>query len=610
MKKSKALSVATSAVLMAAMLLTGCGNTGNENSSGSGNTGNTGSTGNTGNSGSSENTGNSGTGGASDNNGSTSLLPALSESEQGKPGSLTTPRSNYVQYPYAGAEGITLTYWMSVPGNVMNHKDTPDSVQMTEWAKRWQELTGIKVEFQGPASTKSDEINTAFNLMTTSDTLPDIIEWEWTSGYTGGPAQAQKDGVVTWLDDYVKPDGPAADLWQYLQDNPSLDTAVKTDDGHYYTFPFTRGNRMLGTTSGPIMRSDLLAAAGYKASDLVTIDDWTAAMTAMKEKGVEYPLSFESKGYMENLLPGAYGIRAAMYVSAEDGKVHFGRIEEGYKEMLKQVKAWMDAGLVNPDPVDWTPANTKADILNGKSAISYGALGSRMGSWNTAAWAEPDTYGKDFELVGAQFPVQTKGQQVLYSGGSTDYAIGSKAHAAISADCKYPEIAAAFLNFCYSQAGHNEINFGQEGVAYNGFSETSYGTACNYADIIMKSENIAVEMAHYGRANMSGAFIQDPAYILGYYATEQQKAAVTLWAENNVSSTLMPPITMTAEESKEYTNINKDVNTAVNEFRDAVLAGTKDIDKDWDAYVEQLKGMKVERMIELQQAALDRYNAR
>jgi len=500
---------------------------------------------------------------------------------------------------------------MSVPANIMNHPETSDSVQMTQWAQRWQELTGVKIEFIGPATNKGDEVTQQFNLMTTNQTLPDIIEWEWTAGYPGGPSQAEADGVLIWLDDYITPDGPAADLWQYLQDNPSLDTAVKTDDGHYYTFPFTRGNRLLCTTSGPVMRADLLEAAGYKVSDLKTVDDWTAAMTKLKENGVKYPLSFEQVSYMENLLTGTFGVRAGMYVSAEDGKVHFGKAEEGYKNMLKQVVEWMSAGLIDPSYGDWTGANTKAAIMNGDSAICYGALGSRMGSWNTAAWAEPATYGDKFELVGAQFPVEKAGQEVKYSGGSTDYATGSKAHASITADCEHPEIAAAFLNFCYSQAGHYEINFGEEGVAYNGFEDTAYGKAAKYSDTIMNADNIAVEMAHYGRANMSGAFIQDPGYILGYYATEQQKAAVSLWAENDVSGTIMPPVTMTPDESKEYTKLNGDVSTAADEFRGRVLAGagTVDIEAEWTAYLEKVQA-DVNRMVEIQQAALDRYNAR
>ncbi|MDE7045167.1 MAG: ABC transporter substrate-binding protein, partial [Acetatifactor sp.] len=367
--KKKFLSVATASVLAVSMLA-GCG--GGDDGNASSSTPPSSDSGSTAQSEAPADSGSSAADSGSD------LLPALSEAEQGKPGALSTPRSSYVQYPYADGAGVKLTYWMSVPGNVMNHADTPDSVQMTQWAQRWQELTGIEVEFQGPATTKSDEVTTAFNLMTTGSTLPDIIEWEWTSGYPGGPSQAEADGVVIWLDDLITPDGPAADLWQFLQDNPSLDTSIKTDDGHYYCFPFTRGSVMLTTTSGPVVRKDLVEAAGYKVEDLTTIDKWTEIMTAMKENGVEHPLSFESTSYMLNMMPGAWSFRSGMYVSAEDGKVHYGPMEEGYRDMLAQIKEWMDAGLIDPDSAEWTGANTKADIMNGDSAICYGALGSRM----------------------------------------------------------------------------------------------------------------------------------------------------------------------------------------------------------------------------------------
>ena len=109
---------------------------------------------------------------------------------------------------------------------------------------------------------------------------------------------------------------------------------------------------MLTTTSGPVVRKDLIEAAGYKVEDLVTIDDWTEVMTALQKNGVEHPLSFESQSYMLNMMPGAWGFRSGMYVNADDGKVHYGPMEDGYKEMLAQVVAWMKAGLIDPDTAE------------------------------------------------------------------------------------------------------------------------------------------------------------------------------------------------------------------------------------------------------------------
>jgi putative aldouronate transport system substrate-binding protein len=267
--------------------------------------------------------------------------------------------------------------------------------------------------------------------MTSSDELPDIIEWEWTSSFTGGPAAAEDEGVLIWLDDYISPDGPAADLWQYLQDNPTLDQAVKTDDGHYYCFPFVRGSKYLQTTSGPIVRKDLLENLGFNLDDITTIADWTEMLTALKESGIEKPLTTQNFSNLQALTLGAYGVRAGMYLDYETGNVKYGYTEEGYKEWLKQMVEWVKAGLLDADILSNDSKTRQTNILGSISAVTYGAGGGQIGTWNSTAAKEPDTYGS-FELTGIQFPVLNEGDEIHYYGGSTDYAISSSAHAVIT----------------------------------------------------------------------------------------------------------------------------------------------------------------------------------
>lgn len=602
--KKKFLSVATASVLAVSMLA-GCGGDDSNNASGSASAESSSAAATESSSAATESSS-----AAAEDNG---LLPALSESEQGQPSHLTTPRSNYIEYPYADGAGVKLTYWLAVPGNVQNNPETADSVQMTQWAQLWQEKTGIEVEFIGPTS----DTDTAFNLMTSSTELPDIIEWEWTAGYAGGPAAAEKDGVLIWLDDYITSDGPAADLWQYLQDNPTLDKAIKTDDGHYYCFPFTRGDAYLQTTSGPIVRKDIIEAAGYSIDDMVTIDDWTEILTAVKDLGVTKPITTQNWANLEQLCLSAYQVRSGMYVDYETGEVKYGNIEDGYKEWLRQMRAWVEAGILDADILTNDSKTRQANMLTSKevsempiSVVTYGAGGGQIGTWNTTAWKEPDVYGADYELTGVQFPVLTEGDEIHYAGGSTDYAITSKVHAAITADCENPEVAAAFLNFCYSQQGHEIINFGIEGEDY---TRNADGTI-TYSDWIMNNPDglaIAVAMANKGRANMSGAFVQDPNYIIAYWATEQQQRALHMWNdETDVQMTILPAVTLTEDETSEYKRIMADITTAANEYRSAVFTGEKDLDATWDAFVDQLKGMGIEDAIAIEQAALERYNAR
>lgn len=517
---------------------------------------------------------------------------------------LTVPRSNYITYPVdAGEATQTLKYWLPLPSNVS--KNSP-SCNETEWARLWSEKTGIKVEFVHPTQGSENE---EFGVLIASGTLPDIIEWEWTTNYTGGPSAAAKEGVLTILDDYIKSDGVAADLWQYLQDNPIVDREVKNDDGSYYCFPFIRGDKYLQCTSGPLYRADILEKAGY-TGELKTIEDWTAALTAAKEYGVEKPLAFQDENYLMNFGMNAYSIRNGMYIDDKTGEVKNGAMEEGYKQWIMQMNEWMNAGLLDSEVMTKIGRSTlDTQMLTGQTVATYGAGGGYLGTYLTTAKSDPATYGEDFNVRAANFPVLSSSDTVMYGGASYDYATTSKASAVITEDCKNPELAAKFLNFCYSQNGHRTINFGEEGVSYN-----MTGDVPTYTDEVMKNPNglsVAVAMAHWGRGNMSGAFVQDPNYIIQYYETEQQKEALSIWNdESDSQKTLIPPITLTEEESKRFTVLNGQVDTYIKEQRAKFITGEGDVQAEWDTYVETLKSLGIEEMISIYQAALERYNAR
>ena len=517
---------------------------------------------------------------------------------------LTVPRSNYLTYPVDSSEATqTLKYWLPLPSNVSKNSPTCNE---TEWARLWSEQTGIKVEFVHPTQGSETE---EFGVLIASGTLPDIIEWEWTTSYTGGPSAAAKEGVLTILDEYISEYGVAADLWQYLQDNPIVDREVKNDDGSYYCFPFIRGDKYLQCTSGPLYRADLLKKAGYEGK-LETIADWTAALTALKENGVEKPLAFQDQNYLMNFGMNAYSIRPGMMIDDKTGEVKNGYMEEGYKQWVMQMNEWMNAGLLDSEVMTKIGRSTMdSQILTGVSAATYGAGGGYLGTYLTTAKADPATYGEDFDVRAANFPVLNEGDVVMYGGASYDYATTSKASAVITEDCKVPELAAKFLNYCYSQNGHRMINFGEEGVSF-----TMVNDLPTYTDEVMKNPNglsVAVAMAHWGRGNMSGAFVQDPNYIIQYYETEQQKEALALWNdESDSQKTLIPPITLTEEESKRFAVLNGQVDTYISEQRTKFITGEADVQAEWDNYIQTLKTLGMDEMISIYQAALERYNAR
>ena len=67
---------------------------------------------------------------------------------------------------------------------------------------------------------------------------------------------------------------------------------------------------------------------------------------------------------------------------------------------------------------------------------------------------------------------------------------------------------------------------------------------------------------------------------------------------------------MTVEESNEYAALSTQVNTLVDEMTIQFLTGEANLDTEWDTFQSQLEQIGIGRMVEIYQAALDRYNAR
>ncbi len=518
-------------------------------------------------------------------------------------GTLQVPRSNYVTYPISET-GVELEYWLCAASNIAKGVgETKD----TEWAQVLQERTGVKIQWTTSVLGSDSE---SFGVMTSSGQLPDIVEWEWTTSYNGGPSAAESDGLITYLNDYITEYGAAADLWQFLQDNPHLDKEVKDDNGNYYAFPFVRGTKYLQCTSGPIVRTDLLESVGIKADELVTIEDWHNALLAAKEiPGVEYPLICKNWGNLVSLMNNPFEFRPNMFLDYETGNIEFGYMTEGYKEFIQTLQQWLSEGLVDPDLLSNKTDDQTQAMLTGTSVICYGAGGGDLGTYLSSVSADPSAYAEGISFQTINFPVKNAGDTVHYGGSSYDYATTSKASAAITADCKNPEVAAKLLNYNYSKEGHLFINYGQDVVI------DSEGQA-HYSDKTMDYAangfpSLATSMANVGRANMSGPFAQDPNYIFEYYATDGQKAALHTWNDYQESqSTLIPPITLTAEESSKYASLINDINTYVESSYGAWFALQSKVEDDWDNYISTLQGMGIQDAIDIYQAALNRYNAR
>ena len=488
---------------------------------------------------------------------------------------------------------VTLTYWMELNSNVAasyhNMADTP-------FGKNLIRETGIRIQYIHPAAGQVAE---AFNLLLSEKVLPDIIENNWLD-YSGGPQKAIKDGIIIPLNDVIEQYCP--NLKAYLEAHPEIDAMVKTDDGTYYCFPFIRGSDVLLTSTGLVLREDWLKELNLEVPE--TIEEWEVVLTAFKEKkNAEAPFTFQySLEDFTNNNPWVYafGVTGNFYLD-DSGNIVYGAVQDGYKEYLQLMNKWVEQGLLDVDLLTLTGEQVAAKITQGMSGASFGYCGSGMGNWINVGKEKDENYN----LVAAPYPTLEKGTKPELGQRDNNYiGIGS---AAISTSCENIELAAKLLDYAYSEEGHMLYNFGEEGTSYELINDEP-----NYTELLLNNpEGISVThaMGGYIRANYNGPFIQDQAYVEQYYTLDNQKDAVKIWAETNMEKHIIPPITPTAEESQEQSQIMYDINTYRDEYAIKFIFGTIDF-SEWDTYVETIYKMGLDKVLEIQNDALERYYAR
>lgn len=452
--------------------------------------------------------------------------------------------------------------------------------------------TGVKEKYVLPAINQANE---QLNMMFASGEFTDIIEWNFLQNYPGGPEKAIRDGNILKLNDLFAKYAP--NLTAYLKNHPEIDKQIKTDDGTYYGFPFIRGDDYLKTYGGMILRQDWLDELGLQVP--TTIDEWHTVLTAFKEKkGATAPLTFVSTPRLFDDLQtgafyGAFGVKRDFYM--EDGKVKFGPLEPGFKDFLVTMRQWYTEGLLDKDIATVDGKIRDANMTSGKSGAAYGLAGGGIGKWLTALKAQDPKA----DLVGAPYPVLHKGDTPKF--GQKDFSAPAGGNFAISPQSKHPELAVQLLDYGYSKEGALFFNFGQEGVSY-----TMENGSPKYTDLI--KDNYAQNLTLYTRAT-GGPTIQDNRYYEQYAALPQQQAAVRTWMKTDVDQYQLPPISPTAEESAEFSQIINEVNTLVDETTIKIVLGTEPIEA-YDEFIQKLKVLNIDRAIEIQQAALDRYNQR
>jgi putative aldouronate transport system substrate-binding protein len=492
---------------------------------------------------------------------------------------------------------LSLSYWAPQSSNVIASMKTFGEIGAY---KELETRTGIHLDFQHPPLGSDTE---QFNLLTASGKYPDVIEYNWLIA-SGGPARFLRDGVIIRLNDLI--DRYAPNLKSVLAKHPEWRKQIVTDSGDIYCFPFIRGDDQLLVSAGLAIRQDWLDKLGLKIP--TTVDEWHAVLKAFKEKDPnghgktdEIPLntwaSNVARGAFDRYsFVGAWGTGLSWY--QDKGSVKWGPQQPEFRDFLATMAQWYKEGLIDPDVIATNQSTFDAKVTN-----NLMGAGSVLGGNGIGKYAGLMAGKGTFKLAAVPNPTLKAGERPQL--GARDNYYPGQGSAAITSSNKSVTETVKMLDYAYSTEGSLLFNFGIEGVSY----KMTNGQPI-YTDVVMRDPQLpsAQAISRYARGNFNGPFVQDVRYVQQYYELPEQKDALTQWTKP-LNEKLLPPITVTQDESKRFASLMADVNTRFDETFNKVWTGKATLD-DWDSFVKALPGMGIAEATKIQQNALDRYNKR
>ncbi|MCI8627389.1 MAG: extracellular solute-binding protein [Lachnospiraceae bacterium] len=459
-----------------------------------------------------------------------------------------------------------------------------------------EEATNVHIDW---VTFFGNEIQEKWGLLLSSGDLPDLMYPTENVSYPGGVEKAIEDGMFMDCTDLVENYMP--NYREMRLATGELEKDTMTDSGTLaciYGFNSTDTEIIAQPQwTGLCIRRDMLDSFGYTDTP-ETIDDWHELLTVAKQNGVEAPLLTGANGYNRAAsFMSAYGILPGMY--QENGVVKYAAAEPGYKEWVQLFRDWYKEGLLDPNFVsnDAYLVADNAYAANGKSVAFQTLVPFTEDGLYTSGIAQDE----NIHIQPVLSPVLNEGD-TPHSFNVCSPTCGNEFY--ISASTKHPEIAAMWLDYQYTEEGMRYNFYGIEGESY----ELVDGEIKLLDSVINNPDySISDALSLYARGNGIGRYNWN---VSSHYSDPKFENNMNFWQDNQDFSLNMPVrISMTEAEGTEYNTTFTSIETLTNEMTVKFIMGTESMD-GYEKFVEDLYTYGLQRCIDIQQAALDRYNNR
>ncbi len=447
-----------------------------------------------------------------------------------------------------------------------------------------ERLTNVKLT--NTLSQATSDAKQSFTIMMASKELPDIVAYYGREEYFA----YGMDGAFVALNDMIDTQMP--NFKKFLEERDDVRKFITAPDGNIYFIPFVPDGK---TSKGWFVRQDWLDALNLETP--TNVEEYYNMLVQFRDgdpngngEQDEVPYFNRNMGtnYEEGIsdLYSFWGAHKEFYAD-EDGKVHFGAIEPEFKEAIINIQKWYQEKLI--DTEIYTRGGKARDYMLGNN------LGGSTHDWFTSN-STYNTSLKD-KIPGFQFVSIAPPSGVEYSSRQL-IPIGW----AMTSQNEHPEETIKFFDFWWTEKGRNLANFGIEGEHWNMVDGEPTFTPELLEKI--KSDN-SILFKEYGIQSQIG-FQQDFRYE-EQWADPAALEGMQSYIDNNYIEEPYPPVAFTPEEQKRYSELLTAINTHRDERTQQWILNGSDVEAEFDDYLEKMKALGVEELIELQQTAYDRY---
>lgn len=499
-------------------------------------------------------------------------------------------------------EKITLSVLILPESNITDYTNN----EFTKWL---EEKTNIHLDIT-LAPQDQTEADQKLNAIFASGDLPDII-LNWGNMTLDRQLALAEQGLIVPLNDYI--DQYGVETQRVFEEMPSAKNALTQIDGKIYSVPDV--NECYHCTHAQKMwvYQPWLDKLGLEVPE--TTDEFEQMLIAFKTQDPngngqadEIPLSGNVSWhgslaeYLMNPFVYYQMVSSPNGYYIEEGVIKAPFVEEGWKEGLKYLNKLYAQGLI--DPQAFTNTDEQMKVLGENPDVAI--LGA-MPSGHEGIFVE--IYGASGRWEEYTPIPPLAGPSGLRQNPTTTNVTGSGGFLITKAN-QYPAASFRLADLFLSWEGTTRSYYGIPGVDWDyvkdGENLTSIsGEPAKYKELVYHStphaQSWGQSLPQYRPASYreSQADTPDAPYEGMLFRWSKEN-----YAPYDVDKTI-PPLVITPDLATQMGDLSATITSLVNESFAGFVNGQRDIDSEWDAYVQSLNDAGLNELIKMYQDAYD-----